>query len=94
MKLIGSTTSPYVRRIRLLLSDEPYEFINLDIYGEGRDELRRTNPTLKIPVLIDGDQELYDSRVIARYLGQKLGLVYSYSTESHFVDLFHAFVFI
>ena len=74
MKLIGSTTSPYVRRIRLLLSDEPYEFINLDIYGEGRDELRRTNPTLKIPVLIDGDQELYDSRVIARYLGQKLGL--------------------
>jgi len=74
MKLIGSTTSPYVRRIRLLLNDEPYEFINLDIYGEGRDELRRTNPTLKIPVLIDGDQELYDSRVIARYLGQKLGL--------------------
>ncbi len=45
MKLIGSTTSPYVRRIRLLLNDEPYEFINLDIYGEGRDELRRTNPT-------------------------------------------------
>ena len=74
MKLVGSTTSPYVRRIRLLLNDEPYEFINLDIYGEGRDELRRTNPTLKIPVLIDGDQELYDSRVIARYLGQKLGL--------------------
>lgn len=74
MKLVGSTTSPYVRRIRLLLNDEPYEFIILDIYGEGRDELRRTNPTLKIPVLIDGDQEIYDSRVIARYLGPKLGL--------------------
>lgn len=74
MKLIGSTTSPYVRRIRLLLNDEPYEFINLDIYGEGRDELRRTNPTLKIPVLIAGDQEIYDSRVISRYLGQRLGL--------------------
>ncbi|WP_303289688.1 glutathione S-transferase family protein [Marinobacter sp. SS5-14b] len=68
MKLIGSTTSPYVRRIRLLLDDEPYEFINLNIYGEGRDELRRNNPTLKIPVLIDDGQEIYDSRTIARYL--------------------------
>ncbi len=74
MKLIGSTTSPYVRRIRLLLADTPYEFVNLDIYGEGRDELRRNNPALKIPMLVDGDQEVYDSRVIARYLSQKLGL--------------------
>ena len=40
MKLIGSTTSPYVRRIRILLDEEPYEFLNLNIYGEGRDELR------------------------------------------------------
>ena len=44
MKLIGSTTSPYVRRIRLLLDDSDYEFVNLDIYGQGRDELRRNNP--------------------------------------------------
>lgn len=74
MKLIGSTTSPYVRRIRLLLADNDYEFVNLDIYGEGRDELRRSNPALKIPMLIDGDQEVYDSRVIARYISEKQGL--------------------
>lgn len=74
MKLIGSRTSPYVRRIRLLLTDTPHEFVHLDIYGEGRDELRRNNPVLKIPVLMDGEQEVYDSRVIARYLGEKLGL--------------------
>ncbi|MDF0749271.1 glutathione S-transferase N-terminal domain-containing protein [Marinobacter sp. 71-i] len=74
MKLIGSTTSPYVRRIRLLLADTDYEFVNLDIYGEGRDELRRNNPALKIPMLIDGNQEVYDSRVIARYIGEKQGL--------------------
>ena len=74
MKLIGSTTSPYVRRIRLLLGDNDYEFVNLDIYGEGRDELRRNNPALKIPMLIDGDQEVYDSRIIARYLSDKQGL--------------------
>lgn len=74
MKLIGSTTSPYVRRIRLLLGNNDYEFVNLDIYGEGRDELRRNNPALKIPMLIDGGQEVYDSRVIARYLSEKQGL--------------------
>ncbi|PXX93358.1 glutathione S-transferase [Marinobacter vulgaris] len=74
MKLIGSTTSPYVRRIRLLLADNDYEFVNLDIYGEGRDELRRHNPALKIPMLIDGDQEVYDSRVIARYFSEQQGL--------------------
>lgn len=74
MKLIGSTTSPYVRRIRLLLADNDYEFVNLDIYGEGRDELRRNNPALKIPMLIDGSQEVYDSRVIARYISEKQGI--------------------
>lgn len=75
MKLIGSTTSPYVRRIRLLLADTPHEFVNLDIYGEGRDQLRRSNPALKIPMLVDGEQEVYDSRVIARYLAaEKLDL--------------------
>ncbi|MBZ2169271.1 MULTISPECIES: glutathione S-transferase family protein [Marinobacter] len=73
MKLIGSTTSPYVRRIRILLGEEPHEFVNLDIYGEGRDELRKTNPTLKIPVLEDEGQEIYDSRIIARYISAKQG---------------------
>lgn len=76
MKLIGSATSPYVRRTRLLLAAQglAYEFDDLNIYGEDRDELRRRNPALKIPVLQDGDELLYDSRVIFRYLSQKLGL--------------------
>jgi glutathione S-transferase len=73
MKLLGSTTSPYVRRIRLLLGETEYEFVNLDIYGANRDELRRNNPALKIPMLVDGDQEVYDSRVIARYLSEQQG---------------------
>lgn len=74
MKLIGSSTSPYVRRTRLFLTDigQGYEFSDLNIYGEDRDELRRQNPTLKIPVLYDGDEVIYDSRVIYRYLQQKL----------------------
>ncbi|MEE3119337.1 MAG: glutathione S-transferase N-terminal domain-containing protein [Pseudomonadota bacterium] len=73
MKLIGSTTSPYVRRIRILLGEEPYEFVNLNIYGEGRDELRKNNPTLKIPVLEDDGQQIFDSRIIARYVSAKQG---------------------
>lgn len=74
MKLLGSTTSPYVRRTRLLLADRPYDFVNLAIYAEDRDELRRQNPALRIPVLQDGDLTLFDSRVIARYLSQKFEL--------------------
>lgn len=71
MKLIGSGTSPYVRRIRLLLGNRDYEFASLDIYGADRDELRRHNPALKVPMLIDGERAVYDSRVIARYLAEK-----------------------
>lgn len=73
MKLIGSTTSPYVRRIRILLDEEPYDFVNLDIYGSDRDQIRSTNPALKIPVLESEGQEIYDSRIIARYISAKQG---------------------
>ncbi len=74
MQLIGSNTSPYARRLRLLLADHPYQFVNLDIYVADRDELRRHNPAMRVPMLHDGDQPIYDSRVIFRYLSQKLGL--------------------
>lgn len=71
MRLLGSTTSPFVRRTRLLLADRDYEFVNLDIYGNDRDRLRERNPALKIPVLEDGDQTIFDSRAIFRYLAGK-----------------------
>lgn len=74
MKLMGSKTSPYVRRIRLLLTETPHEFVHMNIYGEDRDQLRRHSPVLKVPVLIDDGREIYDSRVIARYLSGTLGL--------------------
>lgn len=79
MKLYGSTTSPFVRRIRLLLADRDYEFINLDIFSpEGREELRKCNPTMKVPALVDSDNSeslcIYDSRIIFNYLTEKLSL--------------------
>ncbi|NMP30294.1 glutathione S-transferase family protein [Thalassotalea sp. M1531] len=77
MQLLGSTTSPYVRRIRLLfeLIGQEYQFDNLDIFSEsGREILKKNNPTLKVPALIDGSECVYDSRVIFRYLSHKFEL--------------------
>ncbi len=74
MKLIGSTTSPYARRLRLWLADINYEFVALNIFeAEGRATLKSQNPALKVPMLLNGEQRVYDSRVIFRYLSHKLG---------------------
>lgn len=73
-KLVGSVPSPYVRRLRIWLEDVDYSFVDLDIYSpEGRTELERYSPAMKIPMLLDGEQPVYDSRVIFRYLTEKLG---------------------
>ena len=70
--LYGSTTSPYVRRLRMYLTDHGHTFVNMQIFeGPDRAELARRNPTMKIPMLEDDGQMLFDSRVIYRYLAQK-----------------------
>ncbi len=72
MKLYGSTTSPYVRRVRLFLADQSFQFINIDIFSAaGRQQLIAKNPTLKVPFIVDDEQYIYDSRVIYRYLCEK-----------------------
>lgn len=69
MKLIGSQTSPYVRRIRLYSEGKEIEFVNISILtSEGRETLRQHSPIMKVPVLVDQDLTLYDSRQIHRYL--------------------------
>jgi len=61
-----------VRRLRIYLSEREYEFVNLDIFADkDRELLTRNNPAQKVPALIDGDQCIYDSRVIFRYLTSK-----------------------
>jgi glutathione S-transferase len=70
MKLVGSLTSPYVRKARIVLAEKKidYEFV-LDspwLDGTGVPDL---NPLGKIPVLVlDDDTRLFDSRVIVEYL--------------------------
>ncbi len=75
MQLLGSTTSPFVRRLRLYLLEKEYKFVDLDIFStEGREILTKNNPVQKIPVLIEDDGVcIYDSRVIYRYLANKYG---------------------
>ncbi len=72
LTLYGSTTSPYVRRIRIILHSIAHSFVNLQIFsGPDRETLRNRNPALKVPMLVDGEQNVFDSRVIHRYLSQR-----------------------
>jgi glutathione S-transferase len=76
LKLYGSTTSPYVRRLRIWLANTEHEFVNLQIFAEqDRQILAAKNPTMKIPMLEDGvegqERIIFDSRVIYRYLTDK-----------------------
>lgn len=75
MQLFGSTTSPYARRIRLFMQDVPHEFVMVDIFNSrDRAEIQHDNPTLKIPMLKDGQQTVLDSGAIFRYIQTKLGI--------------------
>jgi len=70
MKLIGSLTSPYVRKIRIVLAEKKidYDLVLDSPWAEGT-QVATLNPLGKVPVLVlDDDSTLYDSRVIAEYL--------------------------
>ncbi|MEW5888997.1 MAG: glutathione S-transferase [Pseudomonadota bacterium] len=70
MKLIGSLTSPYVRKARIVLAEKKidYELI-LDSPWESTTRVPEKNPLGKVPVLVlDDDTMLFDSRVIVEYL--------------------------
>ncbi|WP_371376503.1 glutathione S-transferase family protein [Thalassotalea aquiviva] len=74
MILYGSTTSPFARRIRLFTYAIPLEFVNMDVFGADREQLKQKNPTLKVPFLVDEEVVIFDSRVIFRYLSNKFKL--------------------
>lgn len=70
MKLIGSLTSPYVRKIRIVLAEKKIdcEFVVDSPWVEGN-QVSQFNPLGKVPVLLlDDASTVYDSRVIAEYL--------------------------
>ncbi len=69
VKLFGHDTSPYVRRVRVLLDEKriPFERDPAS-WVSPSPELLRVNPLLRVPALLDGEQAVLDSRVIATYL--------------------------
>jgi len=70
MKLIASLTSPYARKVRIVLAEKKIDCpLQLDIPWEAGSVATDFNPLGKVPVLVmDDGSTLYDSRVIAEYL--------------------------
>jgi len=70
MKLLGSLTSPYVRKTRIVLAEKKIECeLVIDNGGPDGSGLAAHNPLCRVPVLIlDDDSTLFDSRVIVGYL--------------------------
>lgn len=70
MKLIASPTSPFARKVRIVLAEKniPFDFI-VDIPWNPDTEVPKFNPLGKVPVLVrDGGDTLFDSRVIVEFL--------------------------
>ncbi|MBI5331904.1 MAG: glutathione S-transferase [Betaproteobacteria bacterium] len=70
MKLIGSLTSPFVRKVRIVASEKhiDYDFV-LDIPWNEDTRVPEFNPLGKVPVwVMDDGKTLMDSRVIVEYL--------------------------
>ena len=69
MKLIGSLTSPYVRKVRVVMAEKKLEceLVLEDVWGN--DAILKSNPLGKVPCLVlDGGEAIFDSRVIVEYL--------------------------
>jgi glutathione S-transferase len=70
LKLIGTATSPYTRKVRVVLAEKRMEceFV-VDTPNTDNSTVIQYNPLGKIPVLVlDDESTLFDSRVIAEYL--------------------------
>ncbi len=69
MKLIGALTSPYVRKVRIVLAEKKldYQLVLEDVWGS--DRILESNPLGKVPCLVmEGGEAVFDSRVIVEYV--------------------------
>ena len=70
MKLIGSSSSPYVRKVRVVMAEKKldYQLFMEDVWS-GDTSIMQSNPLGKVPCLVmEGGEALFDSRVIVEYL--------------------------
>ncbi len=70
MKLLASLTSPYARKVRILLAEKSLSFeLVVDSPWESSTQVPEINPLGKVPVLVtDEGEAFFDSPVIAGYL--------------------------
>jgi glutathione S-transferase len=70
MKLLATPTSPYARKVRVVLAEKKIEYVLVDESpGAPGNTVSDFNPLGKIPVLVlDDGYSVYDSRVIVEYL--------------------------
>ena len=69
MKLIGALTSPYVRKVRVVMAEKrlDFQFVVEDVWAS--DAILKSNPLGKVPCLVmEGGEAVFDSRVIVEYL--------------------------
>jgi len=69
MKLYGTTTSPFVRRVRVVAAEVGEAVERVDTATDaGMAQLREVSPIRKVPVAVVDGKLLYDSRVIIDWL--------------------------
>jgi glutathione S-transferase len=70
MKLLGSLSSPYVRKVRVVMAEKKLDFqlVCEDVWA-AQTTIGDANPLGKVPCLVmEGAEALFDSRVIVEYL--------------------------
>ncbi|MGY8991187.1 MAG: glutathione S-transferase family protein [Rhodospirillales bacterium] len=68
MKLLGASRSPYVFKVRVMITEKGIA-CDLEAVGPASEDVAAANPLCKIPVLIrDDGKSLYDSSVMIDYL--------------------------
>lgn len=70
MKLIGSLTSPYVRKVRIVMAEKKLDYaLILENVWAPDTTIQHSNPLGKVPCLLMEDGgAMFDSRVIVEYL--------------------------
>ena len=69
MKLLGALTSPYVRKVRIVMAEKKldYQLVLEDVWAS--DAIQKANPLGKVPCLVmEGGEAVFDSRVIVEYV--------------------------
>ncbi|GIX24507.1 MULTISPECIES: glutathione S-transferase N-terminal domain-containing protein [Caldimonas] len=70
MKLIGSLTSPYVRKVRIVMAEKKLDYrLELEDVWSADTRISASNPLGKVPCLVmEGGEAVFDSRVIVEYV--------------------------